>query len=291
MPAWVEDKLKLALDGFYSPVAAIFKIILIIIISAVLIKIGRFIIRKIFSNPMALGRKISGKRLDTIATLVQSVYRYSVYIMAGVSILAELSKQFNLQSIMTAAGIGGLALGFGAQSLIKDVISGMFILLEDQYAVGDTITVEGLNGTVEEMELRVTKIRSFNGDLFIVPNGEIKKVINHTRGNKAVIVDIPLAYSTDIQLATQAAEDICKRVNSEFSTIMEAPKVLGVTEMARDSVKLRIFAMTKANEQYEVERRIRRLVIEEFNKLNIEFSEKNRITLDELPAKGVGAHG
>lgn len=269
----ITTKLKTQLGVMYDPSITTLRVVGIIILAVLAARMGSFIIKKIFEKQKAFKHKFNLKKIDTMATLLTSVYRYAVYIIAVVTILVD---QFKLTSILAAAGIGGVALGLGAQSLIKDVISGFFIILEDQFIVGDVITIETITGTVEEMELRVTKIRNANGDLHIVPNGEIKKVTNHVRGNKAVIVDIPLAYSADVEKAFQTASEVCSAASKEFSTLVEEPKVLGITEMGKDNINLRITAKTLPNEQWEVERRIRRMIIEEFDRKQIEFTDRAR---------------
>jgi len=282
------ERMKDFMGAFYSPVIAVIKVILILVLSAVIIKTGSFIIKKIFEKRKSFRLEIDKKKIDTMATLTMSIFKYGVYIMAGVIILTDV---FKLTSVLAAAGIGGIAIGFGAQSLIKDVISGFFIVMEDQFAVGDLITIDNMNGTVEQMELRVTKLRNFNGDLYIIPNGEIKKVINHTRGNKAVIVDIPIAYSADITKAIEAAERVCTQVSGEFKTIVEQPKVLGITELGKENLNLRIDARTIPNEQWEVERRIRKLIKEEFSNIGISFFDRSTIPVPGNFSEGVEKHG
>ena len=114
-----------------------------------------------------------------------------------------------METILAAAGIGTVALGFSAQNSIRDMLAGIYILFDDQFAVGEYVTIDTLFGKVEEVELRVTKVRSDNGDLYIFANGDIRKVINHTRGNKAVDVDIPVAYSTDYKLVLKIGNEVC----------------------------------------------------------------------------------
>lgn len=174
------NELKRFLGDFYNPVIMIFKIICIILLSILIARIGSFIIKKVFDKQKFLKkRKKDDKKLDTMASLLTSVFRYTVYIISIITILVDT---FKLNSILAAAGIGGVAIGLGAQTFIRDIISGFFIVMEDHYAVGDTITVENMTGTVEAMELRITKLRGANGDLYIIPNSEIKKVTNHSRG-------------------------------------------------------------------------------------------------------------
>ncbi|MCX7842740.1 MAG: mechanosensitive ion channel family protein [Clostridia bacterium] len=271
----------------YLPVLFAAKIIGILIISISVVKLGSVLIRKMFEKQKSF-KYLETKRLDTMSTLLVSVFRYGVYVIAAVIILSDV---FDLKSVLAAAGIGGIALGFGAQSLIRDVISGFFIILEDQYVVGDLITIDGLTGTVEEMELRITRLRNMNGDLYIIPNGEIKKVINHTRGNKAVIVDIPVAYSADVNMVFQLAERVCADMDGKYDKIVEQPKVLGITELGKESMNLRIFAKTLPNEQWEIERIIRLKIKEEFEKNNVEFFEKNKIIKYEGGSATGGCNG
>jgi small conductance mechanosensitive channel len=277
--------LQSVLGGFYNPVVTVAKIIGIILLSLVIVKLGSVVIKKIFNKRKEFKGIASSKKTDTMASLLTSVFRYGVYIIGVVIILTDVLK---MTSILAAAGIGGIAVGFGAQSLIKDIISGFFIVFEDQYAVGDLVTIEGMSGTVEELELRVTKLRNFNGDLYIIPNGEIKKVVNHTRGNKAVIVDIPVAYSADMAKAFTAAEKVCLQVAQEFETIVEEPRVIGITELGKDAVNLRIMAKTLPNEQWEVERAVRKLIQQEFKQEGVEFYDRNRLTMEGFGKEKAG---
>lgn len=270
--------LKSVFGNFYKPMFTFGKILIIIGIALLSVKIGSYIIKKIFLKRKLLKGLISDKKTDTMTTLLISSYRYMVYIIAIIIILTDVLK---MTSILAAAGIGGIALGFGAQSLVKDVISGFFIVFEDQYAVGDLVTIENLNGTVEELELRVTKLRNFSGDLYIIPNGEIKKVINHTRGNKAVVVDIPVATNADLQAAFAAAEKVCLKVSEAFETLVEQPNVVGITELGKESLNMRIMAKTLPNAQWEVEREIRRLIQQEFRKEGIGFFDKSKLILEK----------
>lgn len=274
----LKEKLEMLLGDFYGPAILVLKVVAILIISTILVKIGRIVIRKIFEKQKKLKFKIEDKRIDTISTLTVSVFKYAVYIGALLIILSDI---LDLKAILAAAGVGGVAIGFGAQSLIKDTISGFFILMEDQYAVGDMVTIEDLTGTVEHMELRVTRLKNFTGDLYIIPNGEIKKVINHTRANKLVVADIPIAYSSNMGKVTEIAKKVCSEVKEEFDILTEDPSVLGITSMGEHNMNLRITAKTLPNEQWEVERRIRLRMKEEFEKNGLEFFDRTRLIKPE----------
>ncbi len=274
----VNKRLENLLGDFYDPAMILVKTIVVLIVAFILVKVGRVVIKKLFDKQKKLKFKIDDKRIDTISTLTISIFKYTVYIGA---LLIILSGILDLKAILAAAGVGGVALGFGAQSLVKDTISGFFILLEDQYAVGDTVTIEGLTGTVEHMELRVTRLKNFTGDLYIIPNGEIRKVINHTRDNKLVIVDIPIAYSSNMAKVTEIAKKVCDKVKDEFETFTEKPSVLGITSMGEQNMNLRITARTIPNQQWEVERHIRLKIKEEFEKNGLEFFDRTRLIKPE----------
>jgi small conductance mechanosensitive channel len=267
----IDAFLKDLLGAFYDPTLKILKIILVIIVAIVIVKIGKLLIRKFFENQKKFKFKLDDKRLDTMSTLMISVFKYGIYIGA---IIVSLSDILNLKAVLAAAGVGGIAIGLGAQSLIKDTISGFFILLEDHFAVGDLITVENMTGTVERMELRVTRLKNYTGDVYIIPNGEIKKVTNHTRDNKMVIVDIPVAYSCNMGKVNEIAQMVCEEVKGEFSVFTEEPTVLGITELGKSSMNLRITARVFPNEQWAVERRIRMKIKEGFEANRIEFLDK-----------------
>ena len=262
------------LGDFYGPAVIILKIILVIAVASFIVKIGTAIIKKVFNKQKGLKIKLSDKRVDTMCTISISVFKYTVYIAAILFVLVDI---FNMTSVLAAAGVGGVAIGFGAQSFIKDTISGFFIILEDQYSVGDVISIDSMTGTVEDMELRVTRLKNANGDLCIIPNGEIKRVVNHTRDNKQVLVDIPIAYTANIEKVSEIAQSVCDKVKEEFDVLTDKPEFLGITSFAERSMNLRIVAKTKPNEQWAVERRIRMLIKQGFDDAGIQFYDRNSI--------------
>lgn len=270
----ITELMQETLGDFYGPAVIIFKIILVIAIASFIVKIGTAVIKKVFNKQKGLKIKLSDKRVDTMCTISISVFKYTVYIAAILFVLVDI---FNMTSVLAAAGVGGVAIGFGAQSFIKDTISGFFIILEDQYSVGDVITIDSMTGIVEDMELRVTRLKNANGDLCIIPNGEIKRVVNHTRDNKQVLVDIPIAYTANIEKVSEIAQSVCDKVKEEFDVLTDKPEFLGITSFAERSMNLRIVAKTKPNEQWAVERRIRMLIKQGFDDAGIQFYDRNNI--------------
>ena len=182
-----------------------------------------------------------------------------------------LDMFINTASILATAGIGGIAIGFGAQSLVKDMITGFFILLEDQYALGDYVKIGDCEGIVEELGVRVTKLRDFSGELHIIPNGNIQVVTNRTRGAMRALVEVEIAYEEDINRAIKALEKMCNDIKSTNDSIIEGPNIIGVTDLAEYGVKLRIVAKAKAMDQWSVEREIRKKAKETLDKENIEI--------------------
>ncbi len=260
--------------------ARVSQTVLVLILSILAIKFGSVAIKKFFDKQRQFKYSLDSKRTDTLSTLCESILKYTVYFIASVTILKSV---FGIETttIITAAGVGGLAIGFGAQGLVKDVITGFFILLEDQFAVGDMITIDGMMGTVEEMGLRITKIRHFAGDLYIIPNGEIQKVTNHTRGQKGAIVDVTVAYEENIDKVFEVLNETCLKAGTEIDSIVEGPTVLGVTDLGDSGVNIRVFARTVAGQQWAVERELRKIIKDTFDKKGIEIPYKKVVIIDQ----------
>lgn len=150
-----------------------------------------------------------------------------------------------------------MAIGLGAQSLIKDVINGFFILLEDQYSVSDYVTIDDKSGIVESIELRLTKIRDFNGDLHLIPNGSISRVTNHSRGNMRIMLDIDIAYDKNVDLVQQIIDQVCVSFKEQNPNMVEGPKVLGVSALKEDCMTLRVVGKSKPMTQWDCEMKLR----------------------------------
>lgn len=222
-----------------------------------------------FFKKKEIGRfSIEQRRADTLSTILKSVFRYAIYFI-GIMTIAGFFVE--VTSLIAVAGVGSLAIGFGAQSLVKDVVTGFFIFLEDQFSVGDYITTGGFGGIVEVMGLRTTLIRDFGGDLHIIPNGGITHVTNHSRGNMRAMIDVGIAYEQDIQRAIGILNALCERVAKDNDNIIDGPYVLGVQELGDSSVNIRITAQTVNMEQWAVERLLRQEIKETFDKEGIEI--------------------
>ncbi|MGB9812581.1 MAG: mechanosensitive ion channel family protein [Thermovenabulum sp.] len=259
MNLWL--KLKL-LNTFYM------KIIYVILFSVVFVKITDKFIDGLFNRRTKI-IKTNENRLKTLGGLIKSVVKYTVYFVAGVMLLDTVG--INTSSILTAAGIGGLALGFGAQSLVKDVIAGFFIIFEDQYQVGDYIETNEVGGFVEEIGFRITKLRDFGGQLHIIPNGEIKRVTNHSRGNMRALVKVRVSYEENIDKVFSILKEVCEEFRA-LEYIKEGPDVLGITDFAAEGIEFSIIAKTTPLMQWTAERELRKSIKERFEKEGISFA-------------------
>lgn len=240
-------------------------------------RLGRRLIEGIL-RPERIPGAWDERRIHTLRGLARSVLRYTLYFVGGLMLLDEFGVP--TASLLAGAGILGLAVGFGAQNLVRDVITGFFILFEDQYAVGDYVTVAGVTGTVEEIGLRLTKVREWTGELHIIPNGEIKQVTNHTRGGMGVLVEVEVAYEENLARVIEVIERLCRELaEEEPDVVLEAPRVLGVTRLGESGVTLQVFGKVRPMQQWAVARELRRRIKEAFDEAGIEIPYPRRVIL------------
>jgi small-conductance mechanosensitive channel len=214
----------------------------------------------------------SKQRAQTLGVVAKNVTTATIAVVAGLMVMGELN--INLGPLIAGAGILGVAIGFGAQSLVKDVISGVFMLIEDQYGVGDVVDVGEAVGTVEEVGLRTTRLRGVDGTLWFVPNGEIRRVGNMSQLWARAVLDIDVAYDTDIEHASTVMKQIADELWHEAiveATILEEPAVLGVQNFGADAVAIRLSVKTDPSEQWAVGRLLRRRLKDAFDAEGIEI--------------------
>jgi small conductance mechanosensitive channel len=219
------------------------------------------------------------KKVMTMSSLTKSIITYTLYFIGLTMILTILN--IPVSSILATAGIGGLAIGFGAQNLVRDIITGFFILFEDHYAVGDYISLDKHSGIVEEIGIRITKIRDFNGDIHVIPNGNISNVTNHSRGNMRIMFDVGIAYEEDIDRAIEVIERYFDEYRQKENELTDGPKVLGVSDLADSSVVLKIWAKTKSMEQWRIERDMKRGIKKVLDREGIEIPYPRMVILNK----------
>lgn len=244
-----------------------------IIIGMILIKVSKAVIHKAFK----VSPQISERKSKTLTTVTESVFKYIIYFFVFCHILTKFG--INVTSLIAVAGVGSVAIAFGAQSLVQDLITGVFILMEDQFGIGDVINIDGLSGTVESISIRTTRLRSADGNLHIVPNGQIKAVTNMSKGFNRAVVDIGIAYEEDIDRVISVMEDEVKKIYAQqmIDGIIKEPEVLGIVNFSDSSVDIRISADAQVGENWKIERELRRIMKKRLDKENIEIPYPQRV--------------
>jgi small-conductance mechanosensitive channel len=229
------------------------------------------------------------QRAMTIGSVLKSVITIVLIAVFGTMMLSEVGV--NIAPIIASAGIIGVALGFGAQSLVRDFLSGIFMIFEDQYGVGDVVDVGEATGTIEAVTLRVTRLRDLNGTVWYVPNGEILRVGNMSQNWSRAVVDVSVGYREDLarvkRVLAEVAHDLWQ--DEEFSDlIIEEPEITGVEMLAADSVNLRVLIKTRPMEQWAVAREMRQRVKARFDHEGIEIPFAQRVVWhrDAQPPRG-----
>ncbi|MGZ4309523.1 MAG: mechanosensitive ion channel family protein [Acidimicrobiia bacterium] len=257
------------------------RILVIVLIAYVLVRISRVLVRRVVRN---LQREQTGDRIsrikqrtglalldtspvpsvrralraETIGAVLRSIVSALIWATAGLMILEDLGV--NLAAIGIGASIIGVAIGFGSQALVRDFLSGMFMLIEDQYGVGDVIDTGVATGTVEGVSLRTTRLRDAEGTVWHVPNGEIRRVGNKSQQWSRVILDVAVAYDSDLERATaviRSAADATAADPTLGSVITDEPEVWGVEQVEADHVLIRLAVKTVPLEQWRVARALR----------------------------------
>lgn len=250
-------KAKLMDDSLWFAVGeSVLKIIAILIITGLLIRIGKIAIRNFFKVRTRGPLRITERREATLMKLLENVLTYVVYFIAIMMILSALT--INVQAMLAGAGIVGLAVGFGAQSLVKDIITGFFIIFEDQFSVGDYVRIGQFEGTVEEIGLRTTKIKSFTGEINILPNGSIVEVTNFSLYNSVAVLDIGIAYEGDLDYAEKVLQEYLETTTEKYPELVNPPELLGVQQFGASEVVLRIVAETLPMKHWYMGRQLRK---------------------------------
>lgn len=232
------------------------KVIFIMILAGLVVKVFKVVIRKVFEVRMKAPLRYSERRQNTLLKLLENVIAYVVYFAAILAVLSALT--INVTGLLAGAGVLGLAIGFGAQNLVRDVITGFFIIFEDQFSVGDYVRIGASEGSVQEIGLRTTKLKGLNGEIHIFPNGTIVEVVNYSLNNSIAIVDVSVAYEADIPKAEELIREFLTELPKKYEQLVKDPELLGVQNLAASEVVMRISAETKPMQHFAVARIIRR---------------------------------
>lgn len=255
------------------------KVLVILAIAFVLSRLERRFSRRVVSavrlvTPLRRTTARGTERARTITGVISAVLRTVIWVIAILTVLSELG--IKLAPFVAGATIIGAALGFGAQTLVKDFLSGLLILAEDQYEVGDSIVVGNTTGTVEGVTLRVTRIRSIDGVVWYVPNGDIRTVGNNSEGDSVALVEVVVPLGTDLGAAGRAAEQEAKTLaaDPEWShCILGDPNFAGVAAVASDGATIRVVVRTIAGEHLRVARELRLRILERMRSEGIAWAK------------------
>ena len=240
----------------------------VIFFAIIITKVIHFLIKRAMKKDHNAGR-----RRITLAALLNSIVTYTVWIFAFFD-LSRIIFNVNPASIFAAAGVAGVALGFGAQSIVKDIISGFFLLFEDLVSVGDYITVGGSTGTVIEIGMRTTKLKGFTGDLYVIPNGDITKLINHSRFDRGIICDIEISRWVSLDRALEVLAQLCETAQSKIPVLLDRPEMLGISKLSEEKATLCILCKTNPGDQFAAERAVLSLIREGFYASGITMPDK-----------------
>jgi small conductance mechanosensitive channel len=259
------------------------KILLVLFASFFLIRLLRAITNRV--GTLTVTDRYSDARarqVKTMAGVIGSVGKFTIFFVASLEILSQLG--FNLGPLLASAGIAGLAIGFGAQTLVKDVINGFFILLENQYDIGDSVRAAGVKGNVEDMSLRRTVLRDDDGTVHTIPNSEIKLVSNMSRDWSQVLVRTTTAFTEPSEKITALLQKIGDTLaaDAEYrADFVVSPRVLGIDRVANGEVDYLLAARTRPGRQYDISRELRRRIKDTFEQSQIQTGPPGRVFVAE----------
>ncbi len=251
-------------------------ILLIIICSFLAFALLKYLIRLVTKRVQSLDN-VKGSDLDRRTETISNVlYSTGVALILGIATLMILTEfGVPVAPVLASVGVASIALGLGAQTLVKDVLNGFFFLVENQYTVGDVIEINGVSGTVEEMNLRITAVRDLNGTFHIIPNGEIRQVANKTRGWSRAVVDVGITYDEDVDTAVQVLREIGTAMTDDAEVqglLLEDPIVTGIEGLDEWAVRVRIMVKTVPGQHWQVQRYMRHQIRHVFRQKQIKIA-------------------
>lgn len=269
------------ITGFFSKEALLgyagilIKILIVLFLVMLVRQIICHFIDKLFRNRITIGLSktdaLEEKRLHTLAKLFKSIASYILYFVAIITCLDMIG--FSVTTIIASAGVMSLAVAFGAQSIVKDLMSGIFIVLENQYAVGEYVQIDGVVGIVREIGMKTTKMETAEGQLMIISNGNIGKIVNYSRAAQRGYVDVGIAYEEDLDHAIRVMQKACDYIAEQYAEDLgEKPNVVGAIELADSAVTVRTTFTAWHWKQLLIERELRKEIKSVLDAENIEIS-------------------
>ena len=248
--------------------------------------VPRFIRAALRRERDAVATEELAKRQQTLESVIEGALGFLLLVIVGLTLLAEM--QVDIAPALASLGVVGIAVGFGAQSLVRDIFSGMFILLEDQYRKGDVVTIASINGLVEEVNLRRTILRDLDGVVHSIPNGEVKVASNRTKQWSRINLDLSVTYDTDIDKAREIIDRLGLELadDPEFGPLItEPPKFVRVDAFHDNGITLKILGVTKPVSQWEVAGEFRYRVLKAFTEAGLAITPPHRTAMTKAAAQ------
>lgn len=257
----------------------------IVLVAWLLVRIAKALVRRTFTVRVKgpFKTKGHGRRQQTLQKLLENIVAYVIWFMAIIAVLSAFN--INITGIIAGAGVLGLAVGFGAQNLVRDIITGFFIIFEDQFSVGDYVRINQAEGTVEEIGLRTTKVKAWTGELFIFPNGNVTEVVNFSIHNSIAVVDVNISYESDIANVEELIREFLETLQERYEQIISPPDLLGVQTMTTTEMVVRITAETLPMQHFAVARGIRRDLKEFLDNRGVEIPYPRMVMVQRSPAE------
>lgn len=258
------------IQNFINGPSLVSKLIRVLIIFVVFMIIKQ-VIQKIFDTKIEakLENAKNSEKKKTVMSLLKSIINFILYFIAITYILNVFN--INTSSIIAVAGVGGMAIAFASKSLIEDVISGAIIISENQFNIGDLVSIKDTIATVKNVGLRVTKLEDIDGREIIIPNGEINKVINYSINDMRAAVTVYISDNKPYELVENALEKACETVYSQNDNITK-PEILGIEDLDVMGYQVLISAKVLNGKQWEIQRKLRREIVRELQSANISFA-------------------
>lgn len=287
--------------AMYESNPTLFRVVTLVVGAAVLRWVLSFLIRRVIrgivagvkrtqnvehtveinSSPLLAVRVV--QRTRTMGNVLNNLMTWSVVLVTSMLLLGELG--FEVSGLIASAGILGAALGFGAQNVIKDLLNGLFMVFEDQLGVGDVVDLGEATGVVEEVGVRVTKVRDVNGTLWFVRNGEILRVGNMSQGWARVVLDLPAPYNTDIDAVEETMLTVAKDLADDPDwrrKILEDPEIWGIESISAEALVIRLVLKVRSSEQWDVARELRKRLKAALDEKGIVLPTLNRVVFDGI---------
>ncbi len=271
------------------------RILIIVIVALVAFRLSKAVVhqilKKLFDREASEGtaQELSAveiqKRMNTLDLLGGNVIRFLVVVIAGIMVLGALG--LDIGPAVAGLGVIGIAVGFGAQSLVRDYLNGALILIENQYSKGDVVSLAGVSGTVEDFSLRRTTLRDLDGVVHTVPNGEVKVASNRTRTWARINQDVTVAFGTDIDAAIRVVQELGRQMAADpvwRRRILEPPRVERVERIEERGITLKILGTVRASEQWAAGGEFRKLLIEAFAKNGIQLPSPRQVVVTRADA-------